>query len=243
MPDRDGDERAPFGAAARVVRRGDGAQQRERLEVDPDDLKTRLAAGVDVAVDELAVGDDEEHAPERLTVLGDALGEDLVIEHRLLERDRQHLLGAEANRVRKLLRILDPGHLERADADPVVGDAEPDAALRQLVLGEERLQRDGESLGVAQLAVDDDAVIEGGARRLEELGKFAVAHPGGRDLGAADLEADELLAASRLRDSVGSAGSDGRGRGSFARSLGGSSVSTSPASHSFGPRLNDRSRL
>ena len=196
MPDRDGDERAPLGAAARVVRRGDCAQQRERFEVDPDDLEARLAAGIDVAVDKLAVGDDEQHAPQRLAVLGDALGENLVVEHRLLERDWQHLLGAEANRVRKLLGILDPSHLERAHADPVVGDAEPHAALRQLVLGEERLERDGESLGVAQLAVDDDAVVEGGARRLEELGNLAVTHQGGRDLGATDLESDELLAAT-----------------------------------------------
>ena len=155
-----------------------------------------LAAGVDVAVDELAVGDDEEHAPERLAVLGDALGEDLVVEHRLLERDRQHLLGPEANRIRELLRVLDPRHLEGADADPVVGDAEPDAALGQLVLGEEGLERDGQRLGVAQLAVDDDAVVERGASRLDELGGLAVAHAGGRDLGAADLETDELLAAA-----------------------------------------------
>ena len=111
------------------------------------------------------------------------------------------------------------------------------------MLGEERLERDGESLGVAQLAVDDDAVVERGARRLEELGSLAVAHPGGRDLGAADLETDELLAPPPPRDSVGSAGSDGRGRGSVTRSLGGSSVSTSPASHSFGLRLNEKSRL
>ena len=108
MPDRDGDERTRSAAARSAVRGGDGAQQRERLEVDPDDLEPRLAAGVDVAVDELAVGDDEEHAPERLAVLGHALGEHLVVEHRLLERDRQHLLRAEANRVRELLRIAIP---------------------------------------------------------------------------------------------------------------------------------------
>ena len=179
---------------ARVVRRGDGAQQRERLQVDPDDLEPGLAAGVDVAVDELAIGDDEEHAPERLSVLGDALGEHLVVEDGLLERDRQHLLRPEADRIRELLRVLDPRHLEGADADPVVGDAEPDAALGQLVLGEEGLERDRQCLGVAQLAVDDDAVVERGASRLDELDGLAVANPGGRDLGAADLETDELLA-------------------------------------------------
>ena len=149
----------------------DGAQERERLEVDADDLQAGLAAGVHVAVDELAVGDDEEHSPERLAVLGDALGEHLVVEHGLLERDRQHLLRAEADRVRELLRVLDAGHLERAHADPVVGDAEPDAALGQLVLGEERLQCDRERLRVAQLAVDDDAVVE---RRCARPGRARV---------------------------------------------------------------------
>ena len=188
---------APRSAAAALdVRRRDGAQQREGLEVDPDDLEPRLAAGVDVAVDELAVGDDEEHAPQRLAVLGHALGEHLVVEHRLLERDRQHLLRTEADRVRELLRILDPGHLERADADPVVGDPEPHAALRQLVGGEERLQRHRERLGIAQLAVDDDPVLERDAGGLDELGRLGVADPRSGDLGAADLEADELLAAA-----------------------------------------------
>ncbi len=99
-------------------------------------------------------------------------------------------------------------------------------------------------LGVAQLAVDDDAVVERGARGLDELRRLAVADAGGGDLGAADLEADELLAAAAAARERGSVGRDGRGRGgrrSFGR--GASSVSTSPASHSFEPRLNERSRL
>ena len=111
------------------------------------------------------------------------------------------------------------------------------------MLGEERLQRDGQRLGVAQLAVDDDAVVERVASRLDELGGLAVADAGGRDLGAADLEADELLAAAPPRDSVGRVGRDRRGRGSVTRSLGVSSVGTSPASHSFGLRLSEKSRL
>ena len=194
VADRDGDEGAALRGRARGMGRCDRAQQRERLEVDPDDLQAGLAAGEDVAVDELAVGDDEEHAPERLAVLGHALGEHLVVEHRLLERDRQHLLGAEADRVRELLRVVDAGDLEGADADPVVRDPEPDAALRQLVLGEERLEGERERLGVAELAVDDDAVVEPDTRGLHELGRLAVADARGRDLRAADLEADELLA-------------------------------------------------
>ena len=41
----------------------DGAQQREGLEVDADELDVRLAEGSDVAVDRLAVGGDEQDAP------------------------------------------------------------------------------------------------------------------------------------------------------------------------------------
>ena len=68
MSDRDRDHGAPLGARQRIVRLGDRTQQSERLEVDPDDLQARLLAGVDVAVDELAIGDDEEHTADGLAV-------------------------------------------------------------------------------------------------------------------------------------------------------------------------------
>ena len=138
------------------MRRGDRAQEREGLEVDADDLEPGLLAGVDVAVDELAVGDDEQDAAHLLALVVDRLREHLVVEHRLLERNRQHLLRAEADRVRELLRIVDAGHLEGADADAVVGDPQAHAALGKLVALEELLQRDRERLRVAELAADDD---------------------------------------------------------------------------------------
>ena len=62
MADGDGDERAALRARTRGRGLGDRAQERERLEVDADDLEPGLPAGVDVAVDELAVGDDEQDA-------------------------------------------------------------------------------------------------------------------------------------------------------------------------------------
>ena len=57
-PIDDGDERR----AAAVRRRTERAQERERLEVDPGERDACLPAGADVAVDELAVRDDEQHA-------------------------------------------------------------------------------------------------------------------------------------------------------------------------------------
>ena len=161
---------AALGAGQRVVRLGNGTEQSKRLEVDPDDLQTRLLARIDVAIDELAVGDDEENAADGLPFVVDRLGEHLVVEHRILDRDRQHFLRAESNRVRKLLRVVDAGDLEGPDADPVVRDSEPDSALREVVTLEEVPQRNRERLRVAELPADDDAVVERLAHGLDELG-------------------------------------------------------------------------
>ena len=84
----------------------------------------------------------------------------MVVEDGVLEWDRQHLLGPEPDRVVEELRIVDADDVERADADPVVGDAEPNALARQVVALEELAQRVRECAGVAQLAADDDAVLE-----------------------------------------------------------------------------------
>ena len=43
-----------------VARRRDGAEQRECFEVDSDELDPRLLAGGDVAVDQVAVREDEQ---------------------------------------------------------------------------------------------------------------------------------------------------------------------------------------
>src|SRR5207249_4194017 len=126
-------------------------------------------------------------------VLVDAVAEHLVVEHCLLDRDRQHLLGAEADRVLELLRIVDPGDLEDADADAVVGDPEADALPRQFVLPEERAQLLGEELWLAQLAAYDETVVELLTGDLDQLRGAVVDDAGGRKLRAADLEADDLL--------------------------------------------------
>jgi hypothetical protein len=85
------------------------------------------------------------------------VAEHLVVEHRFVDRNRQGFLGAEADRVRKLLLAVYPADVERPDTDAVVGNSEPDTAPRQLVLREELLQRGGEGVGISELAADDDA--------------------------------------------------------------------------------------
>ena len=85
--------------------------------------------------------EDEQDAADADAVLADPVVEDPVVEYCLVERDRQRLLSAEADGVCELLRVVDPADLERAHADPVVRDAEPDRVPRQLVLAEEGLER------------------------------------------------------------------------------------------------------
>ncbi len=110
MADGDRDERASAGE--RIAGRGEGAEKRERLEIDADDLETRPAARLQVAVDDLAVRDDEEDPEDGRTVLVRTVVENDPVEHRLVERDREHLLGTEANRVLELAGVGDAFDLE-----------------------------------------------------------------------------------------------------------------------------------
>ena len=206
-PGRDGDRRAivadrdrdePAGRLVSSCRSLERAQQGERLEVDPDDLQAGAPARLQVAIDDLAVGDDEEDALPGRAVLALALVEDDVVEHGLVERDRKNLLGAEADRVLELLLVRDAVDLEDAHADPVVRDTEPNAALRKLVELEEALERVAQRIRVADLAGDDEAGLERLAERVDQLGSAVVDDLCGCDLGGADLEADELLRALLL---------------------------------------------
>src|SRR5204862_155576 len=104
---------------------------------------------------------------------------------------RQRLLRAEANCVVELVRIVDAGDLERADADAVVRNAEPHVAPRQVVLAEERAQSRGELLGLAELAADDDARLQLVPHGLDELGGSVVRDRGSGELRRADLQADD----------------------------------------------------
>ena len=99
-----------------------------------------------------------------------ALLEDDVVEYRLIERDGQHLLRPEANRILEHVRVGDAFDLEGPYADAIVRDTEPHGVLRQLVKVEETLQRVAKRLRVADLAGDDDTGLERLARDVHELG-------------------------------------------------------------------------
>src|SRR5579871_2085482 len=198
VADRDGDD----GRLVAIGGRRDGAEQGERLEVDPRERQAGAAASLDVALDELTVRDDEQNAPQRLASVGLPFAENAVVEHRLVERDRQRLLRAEANGVEELILVVDRGQLDAPDADSAAGDAEPDAPAREVVLLEERAQRIRERVRVAKLAVGDDPMRERGACELLERGAAVVRNARRGDLRAADLQPDDafdLPVSPRLR--------------------------------------------
>ena len=162
--------------------------QRERLDVDAGQLDLRRVAGGRNAVDEVAVGDGEEHA-----IGGGRVLDDVVVEHRLFDRDRERLVGAEANRVGKLPRVVDGGPLEDADAGAAAADADADVLAREVGRREEGGDLVGECLGVPHLAAGDDVGRKRVPRGLDEL-RVAVVHDDGRgELGGADAEPHELL--------------------------------------------------
>jgi hypothetical protein len=127
------------------------------FEVDPGQVELRGVGCCEVALDRVAVGDDEQDlARDRTVVVG--LGrEHVVVDHRLVERHGKHLVGAEPDRVLELLLVVDAGDLDHADADAAVREAEPHVAARQRVGREELCQRLAERSGIANLAAVDDA--------------------------------------------------------------------------------------
>src|SRR3954452_23427901 len=182
VADRDDDERRVRRAGILRLGLAERAQERERLEVDPRQPHAGLLAGRDVTVDQLAIGDHEQDPANLVAVVVEPLAEDVVIEYRLLDRNRERLLGAEADGVFELLRVVDAGDLEDPDADAVVRDAQAHALARKLVLAEERLQGLGEELGLTQLAADDDAPVEVLSRDLDQFVGAVVDDPRGRQL-------------------------------------------------------------
>ena len=95
-------------------------------------------------------------------------------------------MGAEADRIRELARVVDGGALEDADAGAAVADAEADVLARQVGGGEEGLDLLGERRRIAHLAAGDDVGRKGVARGLDELRPAVVDDDGRRELGGAD---------------------------------------------------------
>ena len=157
-----------------------------------------------MTVDEVAVGEREQHPAHGVPVVRHVLAEHDVVEYRVGHGDRQQFLGAKADRVAERLRIVDHRQLEHPNADPVRRDAEANALARQLVLGEERLELGGERVGLAHLAADDQARPERRARELQQLDGAVVRHVrGGR---AASSRRAARRASRARRPGAGSAG-------------------------------------
>jgi len=93
----------------------------------------------------------------------------VVVEDGLVERDRKSLVRSEANDVAELALVIDAFDVDRAHADAVGADAEPDAPARKLVVSEEAVERRRERRNVPHLAADDDAGLERNPRELHEL--------------------------------------------------------------------------
>ena len=63
--------------------------------------------------------------------------------------DGKNLVGPEAHSVVEPRRVVDAGDVERADADPIAGEADANVLPREVVLVEERFQLLRERIDVA----------------------------------------------------------------------------------------------
>ena len=115
-----------------------GPDHREGGEVHQLGLQAGLARNRQQVLDGVAAGAHDDDAHRAALAVVDAL-QHAVVQHRLLERHRQLLLGLEADRCLELLLVVDRRQLEHAQRDLLAGDAEADA-LGKVVLAEEGLQ-------------------------------------------------------------------------------------------------------
>ena len=163
---------------------------RESREVDALELQAGVAGGADDAVDHLAADRDDDHALALLALRVDDPPERLEVEDRLVHRHRDVIRRLDADGRGERLRVVDRRKVERAHDDALVGDAQAHAA-RQVVLGEQRLERLGEGLRVGDLAVADDARAQMRDRAAGDGDRAVDAHLGGGDVARVELEPDD----------------------------------------------------
>ena len=144
----------------------------------------------DDRADHVAAGGDDDDLDLTIAVLAGPVPDHLPVEHGLLERHRDVVLGLKADRVGELAGILDRRQREGADGDSLVGDAEPHGA-RELVLGEELLERVAEGLGVGDLALVEDPRLEGLDAVAHDLDGAVDSHLGRGNASGLDIEADD----------------------------------------------------
>jgi hypothetical protein len=169
---------------------GERADHAERGQVDALELEPGLARRGDQAVDHLATDGHHDHARARLAGSGLDRAERLPVEDRLVHRHRDVIGRLHLDGGGQRLLVLQRRQVERADHDPLVRDAQPDAG-RELVLGEERLQRVRERGDVRDLAVAQDAGAKGSDGAALERQRPVDGDLGGGDVAGIEIEADD----------------------------------------------------
>ena len=156
----------------------------------PTGSRPASRSGLQRGGDHVAAGGDDDHVDLRRGAVDRADAADHpVVDHRLVERHRDLLLGREADRRVQLLRVLDRRQAQGAHDDALVGDAEPHP-LGELVLGEEAAQRLGDGVGVGDLAVVEGLGRQRRGRGGGDAGRAVDLHFGRGDAAGLDLEPD-----------------------------------------------------
>jgi hypothetical protein len=123
-----------------------------------------------------------------------------IVEHRLVQRDRQHLLARKRTAFSSCCSFAIPAISRTRTPIRLLAMPRRTPWRGSPLLAEEGTENVREQLGLAQLAADDEAVVELGARDLDELGDAVVDDARRGELGGADLEPDEALAPLRAAD-------------------------------------------
>jgi hypothetical protein len=122
-------------------------------------------------------------------LLGGHTAHDLMLQHRLVERHRDLLLGLEANRRLHLLGVLDRRQAQRAHDHALVADPETHV-LGELVLGKEAFQRFGEAIRIDDLPLVEDPGRERLDRGRADRRVAVLPDLGRRHAAGLDIEAD-----------------------------------------------------
>ena len=186
----DGDDRlGPLGGDRRVAQ---GPHQGGRHEVDTLDDEARLLGRGHDAVDQIAMGGGDQHAPGLGAVGGGVVGEDLGGEDRLVGREGDDFFGLEADRAVDVL-VGDPGQVDLTRDGTQAGDADDDGLRLELPVLPQARDGVGHRREVLDLAVDDGAR---GQADLPEGHEHGGPGPelelGGAHRAGADVESDYL---------------------------------------------------
>ncbi len=172
----------------------EGADQRERGEVDALGAQAGVAHGAQQPLDHLALSGDDDHALARAGGrVEDA--ERVEVQHGAGERHRHLVLGLGADRGGERLLVVDGRQLQRAQDRALVGETDPHAPT-QPGLAEELVQR------LPERPLVEDLALAHGVGRQRRAGRALDDDPAvdvrlhGRDVARLDVQADDVGAAA-----------------------------------------------